>query len=462
LLAAQSYPAVSAPAKSAGELAAQSTMDASLVRAQSERSELKALGADVDEINRPWQIVARALADRFGLSDAKYVQLASNAQPADWDDPTYGVYRTSFYGDAMPRWGAVFDPQTGSSFADVYGTFINSILLKQANPADQAQADSARLKWTTCNDGLQNRYKLVGPHWNSFNAAQGGLPSNKKMPFDVWFSKFEASDLQVMQGKCDALAQTYDHWFNQATGGQANLANAIQRYSQSKQVNAQAPGTDQIESVWPYAFVQKLSDFVTASESKPQSDFDQVFDNASGTYNATSSTWGGSASYGWFFHASASGSNSTLDTHSSDFKMHVTIRGLQAFDLKPAGNWYSQQLIQLFRHGPFVPGSLIEQRDSAGTLYGKDGLFSLRSARFIVAYQPRIEIHMSANDYHEAKSSWSGGGGFGIGPFSFGGGGGGSSTQITWHDESNTMVAEDTSKVPKVIAVIDDVTPDFQ
>lgn len=454
--------AMSAPKQSAGAVALKATKLVIQARDKSERAELKALGVDVDEINRPWQIVAKALADRFGVADTKFVQFASNPQPADWNDAKFGPYRTSFYGDAMPRWGATFDPQTGSSFADVYGTFINAIALKLGSPADQAQADNARTKWNTCNIALQNQYKQIGPHWESFNKAQMGLPPSKRMVFDVWFARFEAPGLQTQQGKCNGLAVTYNAWFNKATAGQAGLANAIQRYSQAVQVTAAVPGSDLYESVWPYAFVQSLPDFVAASDAKPTPDFDQTFDNKSGTYSATTSTWGGSASYGWFFRASAGGSSSTLDTHDSAFKMRVTMKGLQAFDLRPSGGWYSQQLVQFFRHGPFIPGSMVEQRDAAGTLYGKDGLFSLRSARFIVAYKPRIEITMSQKDYHEAKSSWSGSAGFGIGAFSFGGGGGGSKTDITWNDATNTMVAEDSSNVPKIVAVIDDVLPDFQ
>jgi hypothetical protein len=433
-----------------------------LNRAMQESEHLSAMGASVNDINRPWQILTRALADKFGLSDGKFVQLAFSPQPADWNDPTYGAYRTSFYGDSMPKWGASFDPQNASSFADVYGTFINSIALRLPNPSDQAQADDARSKWNTCNVGLQNQYKLIGQHWASFNAAQAGLPPARRLTFDVWFQRFEAGGLQTQQGKCDALAVTYNHWFNLATAGQANLANAIQRYSQAAQINAPVPGSDRVESVWPYTFVQDLSAFITASDTKPQPDFDQTFDNQSGTYNATSSSWGASASYGWFFHASGGGSSSTVDTHSSEFKMRVTIKGLQTFDVRPSNGWFSQQLVQFYRHGPFQPGSPIAQRDASGTLYGPDGVFSLRAARYIVAYQPRIELTMSSHDYSEAKSSWSAGGGFGIGPFSFGGGASSSTTHITWNDQTNTLVAEDTSKVPQVIAVVTDVLPDFQ
>lgn len=431
-------------------------------QAVAEKNALSALGVDVGEINRPWEIFLQALAAKFKVTGDKYIQFVTAPQPADWSDKTYGAYRTSYYGDAIPKWGATFSPQTASSFADVYGTFINSIQLKLPNPADQARADQARSKWNICDTALQNRYKLIGKHWKDFSDSQAGLPDGKKLTYDAWFSRFEAPSLKTYQDKCNLLAIDYNKWFNSATQGQANLANAILRYSNAKQVSAQIPGTDgQYESVWPYSFVQSLDDFVSTADQAPNLAFDQTFTKASGTYSATESHWGGSASYGWFFRGSAGGSSSAVDTHNDAFSMTIQLKGLQVFDVRP-GDWFSQALIQAWKDGPFEPNSIINAKYKSGTLYGQDGFFALRSARYIVAYQPKIVLGMSNSNYHESKSSWSAGGGLSIGPFSFGASGGGSSTNITWDDAKNTVTIADSSKVPQVIGVILDVLPEFK
>jgi hypothetical protein len=459
--AASSFAEFANAAKS-GQSLAPAIAKITAARAAGEKAELLALGVDVNDLNRPWQIFLKALVDKLQFTDGKYIQVITSPQPADWNNSQYGTYRTYFYGDTMPKWGTVFDPENASSFADVYGTFINSIVLKLTDPNDQTQADTARTKWTTCSTALQNQYGLVGKDWKAFNDNQSGLPQSKRMTFDQWYSKFAAPVLQSYESQCNALAIDYNSWFNKATVGQANLANAISRYATAKQINALVPNTtDQYQAVWPYAFVQSLGDFITASDAAPGLAFDQTFNRSSGTYSATTTTWGGSASYGWFIHASASGSSTTVDTHNDAFGMTVQMKGLQVFDVRP-GDWFSQQLIQAWEKGPFQPNSIIQQKYAAGTLYGNGGFFSLRSARFVVAYQPKVVLKMSASNYHDARSSWSAGGGLSIGPFSFGGSGGSSSTQISWDDQNNTLTAQDTSKVPQVIAVVLDVLPDFK
>ena len=446
----------------AGKPLGVAVQDVDKARAASEEAVLKDLGVDVNEINRPWQIFLKALVDKFQVGDGRYIQFVTAPQPADWSDKLYGRYRTTFYGDSVPKWGSVFDPQNASSFADVYGTFINSIKLRLVNPNDQMAADNARMKWNNCNAALQNQYKLVGKHWKNFNDSQAGLPPATRKPFEWWFAKFEAPSLKVYEDQCNALSIDYNKWFNKATQGQANLANAILRYSTAKQVTALVPGTtDQFESVWPYAFIQSLDDFVNASDAAPQLAFNQTFTKTSGTYSATTSTWGGSASFGWFFHGSGGGSSSTVDTHNDSFGLTIQLKGLQVFDVKP-GDWFSQQLVQFWKDGPFEPNSVIQQKYNAGVLYGPNGVFSLRSARYIVAYKPKIVLRMAANNYHEAKSSWSAGGGLSIGPFSFGASGGSSSTSISWDDQTNTLTVQDSSKIPQVIAVLLDVLPDFK
>jgi hypothetical protein len=449
-------------AAESGQSLAASVSSLGVARSAAEKKALKAFGVDTDEINRPWQIVMQALVDKFQLKDGKYIQFVSAAQPADWSDKNWGVYRTNFYGDTIPKWGATFDPQNASSFSDIYGTFVNSIKLKLPNPADQAAANSAKTKWTNCNTARENEYKLIGKHWKSYNDDQAGLPSSQQKNFQWWFSNFEASALKTYDDQCNSLAINYNTWFNKATQGQGNLANAINRYASAKQVSALIPGTtDQYQSVWPYAFVQSLDDFVAASEAAPNLAFNQTYKKDSGTYSATTSTWGGSASYGWFFHGSAGGSSSTVDTHSDEFALTIQMKGLQVFDVRP-GDWFSQQLIQFFAKGPFEPNSVIQQQYNAGTLYGANGVFALRTARYIAAYKPKVVVHMSASNYHEAKSSWSAGGGLSIGCFSFGANASGSQTNISWDDTSNTVTAENSSKAPQVIAVILDVLPDFK
>lgn len=432
-------------------------------RHQAQKAHFARLGVELAQINRPWEILLQAFAQKLALPETAHIQFVVAPQVADWTDKTYGAYRRALYGDTMAQWGPTFNAANGSSFAALYGTFINSIAMQLGSPQDQANAEAARMKWSNCNTALQNQRKLVGAHWADFDTSQSGLPSGQRINFQTWYRDYEAPALGTYQQKCNALAITYNVWLNKATAHQATLANAIMRYSSTgQQLNVLVPGTtDQFTAVWPYAFVQSLDDFVHATDSTHALAFDQTFNKSSGTYTATTSHWGGSASYGWFFHANAGGSSSTVDTHSDAFSMKLQIKGLQVFDVQPVG-WFSPELVQLYRHGPFQPNSPIKQYDDNGQLYGPNGVFSLRSARFIVAYKPYVKLTMSANDYRTAKRTWETSSGLGIGPFAFGASAGGSRTDISWDDSSNTLIAQDATPVPKVVAVVLDTLPDFQ
>jgi hypothetical protein len=140
--------------------------------------------------------------------------------------------------------------------------------------------------------------------------------------------------------------------------------------------------------------------------------------------------------------------------------MRIKAKGLQRFDLAP-GDWYSGNLIKLFGDGPFVPDGPIDIRHRSGTLWGPDGVFPLRTAGLVVAYEPSIEISMSQAEYAKNVSYWNAGGSFGFGPFSFGGSAGGSSVSISFDQASNRVSITDTTGIPKVLAVVADVLPNF-
>jgi hypothetical protein len=109
----------------------------------------------------------------------------------------------------------------------------------------------------------------------------------------------------------------------------------------------------------------------------------------------------------------------------------------------------------------FVPGSPADLAYRAGNLWGKTGILALRGASFVLVYDPAIEIFISKQDYERNYSYWSAGGGLSIGPFSFGASAGGSSEDIKFDSASSSIKAADTTGVPKIIAVVDDVLPDM-
>ncbi|WP_024513034.1 hypothetical protein [Bradyrhizobium sp. ARR65] len=140
--------------------------------------------------------------------------------------------------------------------------------------------------------------------------------------------------------------------------------------------------------------------------------------------------------------------------------MSVSAQGIQRFDVS-AGDWYSANLIKMWKLLDFQRDGPIDRVIRNNAFWGQNGVFNLRLAGLIVAYAPEINLALTKADYDRTASWWSGSAGIGIGPFSFGANAGGSREDVTFVKGSNTIICKDTSGVPKIIAVVTDVLPQF-
>jgi hypothetical protein len=135
-------------------------------------------------------------------------------------------------------------------------------------------------------------------------------------------------------------------------------------------------------------------------------------------------------------------------------------KAIEQFVVTPS-DWYSGQLIKLFKNGPFVEGSVADIAYKAHNLWGQTGILALRASALVLVYEPSIEIKISQQDYQRDASQWSASGGLNIGCFSFGASAGGSREDVKYDAASSTIRATDTTGVPKILAVINDVLPDL-
>lgn len=142
------------------------------------------------------------------------------------------------------------------------------------------------------------------------------------------------------------------------------------------------------------------------------------------------------------------------------FRLAFKAKAIEKFVIIPS-DWYSGQLIKLFKNGPFVEGSVADVAYRANNLWGKSGILALRAATLILVHEPSIEIAISKQDYERNASQWSASGGLSIGCFSFGANAGGSKEDIKYDAASSTIRATDTTGVPKIMAVVNDVLPEL-
>jgi hypothetical protein len=441
-----------------------SLQDAS-TRAQMERlNQLGVLPANVNDVNAPWEMFLHRLKDYVAGGDPKNVQLVTAPRAATWSDPAYGPYRLcKILGDSMPKWGATYEPALGNSFGDMYGIFLSNLVIPQGSQDDQKKAEKARKEWQKSLNKIQSRKATIGDRWKSFDDRQQSLPPASRMKYQEWYQEFEAPIIGSMQDDLNLKSQSYIFYVNKAGAGYAVVAQKISSFSQEAATfltAAEGSGTSRMERVYRYNAGDSLDAWVNSVKNQPPNAVDWDFNNSSFRLTADQTSWGGSASWGLFFHGGASGGSSHLDWHSSSFKLKFTCKGMQRFDIVP-GDWYSAGLIKLFKAGKFVENGPIDSAYQAGTLWGSGGVFSLRAAAVIAVYEPSISVTMAQADYERNYSYWNGSAGIGIGPFSFGASAGGSHEDIHFDSASSTVTAKDTTGVPKIVAVVTDVLPDL-
>jgi hypothetical protein len=363
----------------------------------------------------------------------------------------------------MPKWLSTYEPSGGNSFGDGYGMFIQSIAIPAPTSKQQHEIDKARTDWQAALMRIRTYEKGVGDRWKDFDDKQKNIPPERRKTYDQYYGKYELQAISSMRRALVGYQQRLTKFINDSTKGYGLVADMIGRFSSETatfQTPGEGTGDDRPENVYRYTVDQSLVDFKKRAATQKPDSVKWEFGSSSFRLSSSSSYWGGSASYGFFARGSAGGSSSHLDWHSKDFRLVFRAKAIEKFIVTP-GDWYTGQLIKLFKDGQFVSGSVADIAYKAHNLWAPRGIMALRASSFIVAYEPSIEIAMSKQDYDKNASSWSASGGLSIGCFSFGANAGGSKEDITYEAASNLIRATDTTGVPKIIAVNNDVLPDL-
>jgi hypothetical protein len=419
------------------------------------------MGLDPDLANGPWEMLLATLGRYVSGGDSKNVQLVTAPRAADWNHKVYGQYRLSkVLGDAMPKWGATFDPALGNSYGLEYAIYISNISIPAPDPTKQRELDAAKTQWADAVGVLSRAVSSSGDRWAVFNKKQMTLPPSKRKDFDWWYANIELKFLAPKEQDVKTKGQRYAGLVAATSGGWQEVANAINAYNELSAkylVPAEGAEDDRKENVYRYLVSPTLDDFIFASQRNSAQKI-QDYDQYSMRKSVSQTSWGGGASFGGFIGFGASGGSSHIDWHTNDFAMSFSAKGIQRFDVSP-GDWYSANLIKMWNILDFQPNGPIDRAIRTGTLWGEHGIFNLRSAGIIVAYAPEITLRLSKADYERNASWWSGSAGISIGPFSFGASAGGSREDVTFVSGSNQIICKDGSGIPKIIAVTTDVLP---
>lgn len=415
----------------------------------------------------PWQLFANALTQKInGGAPLPGLELVTVPRPAQWNDRDYGRWRAIFISDAIPRWEVAYSP-TPYTVTDGYETFLESISLPLPNTADQKAADRAKKEYLASQKELQKATAEIAKEYTNFRRTQiaAGVGEDDVMPYRTWMTKFGNNELQPKQNDFDQRQATYLAYVQRAYGGDQTLFRALRNFNDAS-YQVEATSEDGLTLNYrTFIVTPGLDDFIKAGRARvanndpPEWTF--TLDKNSSKYDFSSSHYktGASISVGFFsFGGNAESSTTSVNTSDNEFSLAFSAVGLQAFDIK-AGRWFLPNAVKAYKDGPFVPSSLTGKPPE---FFGPNGQFNQMPSQIIVAFRPKVVLHLSAAEYQRLDTFFSGGGSVGVGPFSFGGSYNKSTTKIDKDAVNHTFTFEDKSDVPQIIAVVNSVLPDFK
>jgi hypothetical protein len=445
----------------------QASLHALASQRQSETVVLGLSQRDLNTMASPWEMFSQQLSQQIqGLDQFKGLQLISTPLSANWNDSTYGNWRAwRLIADTMPAWGATYSP-TGMQFTTGYYTFITNLDIPLPDDQDRKNAESARKDYMSTIDDLNRAMGDLGPHWKAFDDKQSTLPPNRRLSFDEWYKRFDGQKISSLNDRVTLAAQKYTSWLVKAYRGFAFVADILTNYNNPAfQLSAQSP--DSLMNFYrTYNITPDLGAWIedskklVAAGAPPKMSFTLTKD--SGQRHTENTVWGGSASWfgGFFgFGASAGGSRTAVDVTNQHFRMDFSARNLDLFTITP-GQWFNGTAVKALKNGPFIADGPVAR----GTLklFSPDGILNLEPVQLLVAFRPKVSCSISRDEFHEIKASFYASGGFSIGPFGFGASYSRSTDDVSFDDSTNSIVAQDSSDTPQIIAIVSKVLPDFQ
>lgn len=406
-------------------------------------------------------------------ADWDSVQLVTAPMPATWypnywkgsvkgKDNRKAVARwvVSSQGNVIPSWSANYK-ESGQTATGAYQLIFTNIDIPPADPDNQAKADKAADDLSAKLEKLNELQGQRFTEWFAFNEQQSSLPENQQISYRQWYNQFMAPKISAAQGQVDAAQQTYVSYLNTSTQGWQTFAQMQSNFNNTQfQVTGQTPPPNSSEvDLHRFDVTADLQKFIDDFEAgKRQSNEVTFFSNSEVSTKSTYKV-GGTAGWSNGFVAVSGGGDYeqvNIDNTSEKFSMTSKLSSWQQFPLRP-GEWYMGTQIAALENGPWQPGGIIGTGKK--NPWGEGGIFPLMVSSVVVVMQPEVEIYFGQSAYKEVQKKWGAKAGVRIGPFSFGAKSGGSSKDVQFNEDGASITARDTTLVPKVFALLNNVLP---
>jgi hypothetical protein len=414
----------------------------------------------------PWQMLRNQLESYISGQAAGTtldgLQIVTTPMIATWDNPTYGTWDAwQNWANNIPIWGDMYQPSTGNSASDAYFQILTNVNVPDANDttaAAQAQELSQMMS------GLQKKIGQAQTEmfqqWNTFNQSQQSVPPQFQTTFGTWYAQNYAATISPLQSQMSNLASQFAAASNKAGGGYQLLGRAHSDYNNAAYQANETTNTGASMAFRTWSLLPDIQSWLKDAKKGKGTALSLSISTSTKTDSATTFSAGASAgfSYGIFSLKIPGGgyNRQTVDTTASNFGMQWKAKSFTSIRIS-AGQWYSQQVLQTFKSGPWIPSGPLGPGKQ--TPYGPNGVYSLQPSVIYVAYQPSVAATLDQQSYDFLKTGWEGGLEIGIGPFSFGGKSSSTQSTATWNDANRSVSLQDTSEHAQVVAVLSTVMP---
>ncbi|MFB5190733.1 hypothetical protein [Alicyclobacillus fastidiosus] len=413
------------------------------------------MGNDEDQ-RKFWQAVIQAVAGKAGLEGQTYnVMLASQGIACQFASNMLDANAQLVQlGKTMPKWSLTFDGTLNNTFFKQYSSWVKAISDGMSNKSvDQATADqisAIEQRLTQVQDGLAGiqdaqREAFYKQHCHKLSDDQTACeiwnPGYNDQSFDNYWSNFQTTQVYHMQiqrieqavgGDIQGLSQQLHALQSKAYGSDFEALNEEVTAITNADPHSGAYFTDVKErrqyqmqvndsgvTVWDSRFVLQggetfasfkkwFDDARAAAVNGADPEVQVALSNS--TQEQTDTKWSLSFDAAIpvedFFMLGVRGSESgsTLDISKYNFQAEVTYQAVKHLSIGPADTWYDSSLLERYKDfHKYLPDSPF----SNASLWGPNGVLSLRISGLIVAYQPRLKMEVENWTQSELHTQWS-------------------------------------------------------
>ncbi|HAA27163.1 MAG TPA: hypothetical protein DCE56_05115 [Cyanobacteria bacterium UBA8553] len=417
-----------------------------------------------DNINAtPWMMYRHELISYLSggrPNDPKYqgLQIVPVSLDLLWDDPDYGTFLAWSFANNIPLWGDTYQESSGNRVEDAYFQFLTNIDAPATNPQFGEAAKKDAEKMAAIKKKIDDTMKARGKAWKEFNEAQEDLPPEEQISYKAWYAENYGPQISTLQSQFDVAAAQFVSNSNKAGGGYQLLGQALNNYNNDafkKELKDQTGATLRYRT---WTLVPELSKWIAEAKTGAAKKLSLTINTRTATDSKSVFSGGGNAGFSLGFigvQASGGYKRTTINTSQTNFSMSFSSL-ITPIQILP-GQWYSQQVLQTFKNGPFIPTGPFGP--GKAVFWGEKGTFALSPVIAYAAYKPTVKATVDAQAYKAVSEAWSARAGLSIGPFFFGGKAGGSKDTSKFDSASRTFTLTSNSEHPQLIAMLSNVMP---